>query len=260
MHLLPTINQHCSFPPFQVLNWLYGAVLLPAALDSTWYACSAALLCPLMPRKCPSYRVFLFVQKYYPWTTSYIQQPGFACVSTPTRARNQPAVTDFLDIGQYTRENVYLTGLGGDDKFAINSQSFMARGYSLWRVLRRMEMENVDSQHLGWMTYVMHIEARQATLAASSTHAPITSVLVPTHSPTVLSTVLDRQAEGFDVAQIFDRERAFLSWNLHNPMRAMHDSARIAVVFEIVLVVVLFVTLLGNIAPWCDTRNHCLHA
>ena len=152
---------------------------------------------------------------------------------------------------------MYLTGLGGDDKFAINSHAFMARGYSLWRTLRRMEMENVDSQHLGWITYVMHIEARQATLAASSTHAPITSVLVPTHSPTVLSTVLDRQAEGFDVAQIFDRERAFLSWNLHNPMRAMHDAARVAVVFEVVLVIVLLVTLLGNIAPWCAPALPC---
>lgn len=197
------------------------------------------------------------MQNYYPWSTSYIQQPGFACVSTPTRARNQPAATDFLDIGQYQRENVYLTGLGGDDKFAINSHAFMARGYSLWRTLRRMEMENVDSQHLGWITYVMHIEARQATLAASSTHAPITSVLVPTHSPTVLSTVLDRQAEGFDVAQIFDRERAFLSWNLHNPMRAMHDAARVAVLFEVVLVIVLLVTLLGNIAPWCAPALPC---
>lgn len=196
------------------------------------------------------------MQHYYTWSSAYIQQPGFACVSTPTRARNQPAATDFLDIGQYTRENVYLTGLGGDDKFAINSHAFMARGYSLWRTLRRMEMENVDSQHLGWITYVMHIEAKQATLAASSTNAPITSVLVPTHSPTVLSQVLDRQAEGFDVAQIFDRERAFLSWNLHNPMRAMHDAARFAVFFEVVLVVVLLVTLLGNIAPWYAKSVH----
>jgi hypothetical protein len=198
------------------------------------------------------------MQNYYPWTTSYIQQPGFACVSTPTRARNQPAATDFLDIAGYSRENVYLAGLGGDDKFAINSQCFMARGYSLWRTLRRMEMENVDSQYLGWITYVMHVEARQATLSASSSHAPVTSVLAQTHSPTVLSTVLDRQAEGFDVAMIFERERPFLSWNLFNPMRAGHDSARMTVIFEAVIVIVLYVTLLADFAPWCDLPSFLL--
>ena len=62
--------------------------------------------------------------------------------------------------------------------------------------------------------------------------------------------VLDRQAEGFDVARIFDRERAFFSWNLNNPLRAPHDAARAAVVMEAAIVVVIVVTIALDLAPW----------
>jgi hypothetical protein len=65
--------------------------------------------------------------------------------------------------------------------------------------------------------------------------------------------VLDRTAEGFDVALIFDRERPFLSWNPQNPTRAVHDAARMAVVSEVLIVVVVLVTLLNDIAPWSTT-------
>lgn len=129
------------------------------------------------------------MQNYYTFAIGQLQQPGFAAVSTPTQTRNQPAATDFLDIGNYAREQVHLTSVGADGKYALNSSAFMARGYSLWRVLRRMEMENVDTAYLGWISYAMHIESRQASLAAMTTHAPITSVLAPTHPPTVLSQV-----------------------------------------------------------------------
>lgn len=131
----------------------------------------------------------VYVQSYYSFSVAQLQQPGFSAVSTPTHARNQPAATDFLDIGNFARERVHLTSVGADNKFALNSSAFMARGYSLWRVLRRMEMENVDTAYLGWISYAMHIESRQATLAAMTTNAPITSVLAPTHPPTVLSQV-----------------------------------------------------------------------
>lgn len=67
--------------------------------------------------------------------------------------------------------------------------------------------------------------------------------------------VLDRQAEGFDVALIFDRERPFLSWNLHNPQRAPHDAARVSVFFEGTILVVLIITTVGNIAPWSTTSR-----
>jgi hypothetical protein len=62
--------------------------------------------------------------------------------------------------------------------------------------------------------------------------------------------VLDRQAEGYDVARIFSRERAYLSWNLHNPLRAPHDAARSTVVMEICIVVIILTTVLSNVAPW----------
>lgn len=129
------------------------------------------------------------LQNYYPFAVAQLQQPGFAAVSTPTHTRNQPAGTDFLDIGNFARERVNLTTIGADGKYALNSTAFMSRGYSLWRVLRRMEMENVDTAYLGWISYAMHIESRQASLAAMTAHAPVTSVLAPTHPPTVLSQV-----------------------------------------------------------------------
>lgn len=52
------------------------------------------------------------------------------------------------------------------------------------------------------------------------------------------------------MALIFDRERPFLSWNLHNPLRAPHDAARIAVFFEATILAVMLITTVGNIAPW----------
>lgn len=144
-------------------------------------------VCPVCDRGVP-------VQSYYPFAVAQLQQPGFSAVSTPTHTRNQPAATDFLDIGNFARERVHLTAVGADGKFALNSSAFMARGYSLWRVLRRMEMENVDTAYLGWISYAMHIESRQATLAAMTTNAPITSILAPTHPPTVLSQVRSMHA------------------------------------------------------------------
>lgn len=190
------------------------------------------------------------MQNYYTYVIDLMQRPGFACVSTPTVARNKLAATDFVDVSCAAYERDTLSAVAADEKFAINAGCFAARGYSLWRVLRRMEMENVDTQNLLWLTYAMHIEARQATVATMTQHAPRTSVLAPTHGPTVLSQVLDRQVEGFDVARIFDRERSFLSWNLFNPLRAPHDSARATVVMEAAIVVVILVTALGGIAPW----------
>lgn len=52
------------------------------------------------------------------------------------------------------------------------------------------------------------------------------------------------------MALIFDRERPFLSWNLHNPLRAPHDAARVTVFFEATILVVMLITTVGNIAPW----------
>lgn len=108
----------------------------------------------------------------------------------------------------------------------------MARGYSLWRVLRSMEIENVDTHNLEcvsilllltvivlyvwlgdvrcpsgcacccvcfttvitvgiescrWVTYAMHIASRQATMSTMTAYSPVTSMLAPTHPPTVLS-------------------------------------------------------------------------
>ena len=121
-----------------------------------------------------------------------MQRPGFACVSTPTVARNRVAATDFVDVSCAAYERDALSSAAADGKFAVNSGCFAARGYSLWRVLRRMEMENVDTQNLAWLTYAMHIEARQATIATMTQHAPRTSVLAPTHGPTALSQVRAR--------------------------------------------------------------------
>jgi hypothetical protein len=98
-------------------------------------------------------------------------------------------MTDFLDITASATERTVLSCIGADDKFSTNNIAMAARGYSLWRVLRRMEMENVDTQNLTWLTYAMHIERGQATLSMISRYAPITSVLSHTHMPTVLSQV-----------------------------------------------------------------------
>lgn len=80
--------------------------------------------------------------------------------------------------------------------------------------------------------------------------------------------MLDRQAEAYDVARIFARERAFFSWNLNNPLRAPHDAARAAVVMEAAIVVVILVTVALDLAPWstsslvvvCFSETLCMRA
>jgi hypothetical protein len=199
------------------------------------------------------------MQSYYPYVSGQLQRPGFAAVSTPTVTRNKLAATDFVDISAFTYERDTLSSVAADSKFVLNPSCFAIRGYTLWRMLRRMEMENVDTSNLLWATYAMHIESRQATIATMTQHAPITSVLAPSHGPTVLSNVLDRTAEGYDVSRIFERERAVLSWNLHNPLRAPHDAARATVVMEFTIVTVILVTALRGIAPW-STDNRIVPA
>lgn len=76
------------------------------------------------------------------------------------------------------------------------------------------------------------------------------------HACEVTLQVLDRQVEGFDVALIFDRERPFLSWNLHNPLRSPHDAARTTVFFEAMILVVILITTVGNLAPWSTTSRY----
>lgn len=190
------------------------------------------------------------MQNYYPYVTGHLQRPGFAAISTPTVSRNKLAATDFIDSSAFTYERDTLSSVAAEGKFVLNPSCFAIRGYSLWRMLRRLEMENVDTSNLLWATYAVHIESRQASIATMTQHAPITSVLVPSHGPTVLSNVLDRTAEGYDVSRIYERERAVLSWNLHNPLRAPHDAARAAVVMELMTIIVILVTALKGISPW----------
>ena len=129
------------------------------------------------------------MQHYYAFVTDHLQRPGIACVSTPTAPRNKCAATDFLDAAATAYERNTLAPAAADDKFVVNPQALCMRGYSLWRVLRRMEMENVDTANLMWLAYAMHVESRQASLAMATRNAPLTSILAPTHSPTILSSV-----------------------------------------------------------------------
>lgn len=189
-------------------------------------------------------------EHYYSYATTALQRAGVAVVNTPTYARNRPTTGDFLDVAGQLDERVFLPGALADHKCAIGVRAFMARGYSLVRMLRRMELENVDSNSLDWAMYCMHTEARQATLALYVPNAPVTSVLAHTHSATIISTALAHGSEAFDVHAIFSREKAFISWEPFNPLGSPHHAARMAAVMELTLVLVVIISSAGTIAPW----------
>ena len=70
-------------------------------------------------------------------------------------------------------------------------QALAVRGYTLWRLLRRLELENVDSPSLAWLAYALHAAPRQAGASAmcGGREGPVTSVLPPRHARTSLTAV-----------------------------------------------------------------------
>lgn len=82
-------------------------------------------------------------EQYYDYATANVQRFGVAVVNTPTSVRNHARTGDFLDICGRENEFIRVPGALAEHKCGMLDKAFMARGYSLYRMLRRMEVRYV---------------------------------------------------------------------------------------------------------------------